>query len=106
VDAVHVGREGFAVRRPVEHPRCDHAGKAWTRDEGGGSPVPVRHAVPQSFAAWRSAIATSFIRRCPSLIDEDELLGIKIDLTLEPSLVPLQVVWAILLGRIRWLFNA
>lgn len=66
--------------------------------------MPVRHAGPQSFTAWRSAIATRHVRRCPGLIDEDELLWIEIELAVEPFLAPLQDVWAILLGRMRCLF--
>ena len=65
--------------------------------------MPVRHAGPQSFAAWCSAIATRHVRGCPGLIDEDELLGIEIELTVEPFLAPLQDVGAILLGRVRCL---
>lgn len=66
--------------------------------------MPVQHAGPQSFATWRSAIATRHVRRCPGLIDEDELLGIEIELTVEPFLAPLQDVGAVLLGRVRGLF--
>ncbi len=66
--------------------------------------MPVRHAGPQSFTAGRSAIATRHVRRCPGLIDEDELLGIEIELAIEPFLAPLQDVGAILLGRVRCLF--
>jgi len=64
----------------------------------------VRHAGPQSFAARRPAVATRHVRRCPGLIDEDELLGIEIELTVKPFLAPLQDVGTILLGRVRSLF--
>jgi hypothetical protein len=42
------------------------------------------------FAAWCSAKATRHVRRYPGLINEDELLGVEIDLTIEPFLAPLQ----------------
>jgi hypothetical protein len=38
------------------------------------------------------------------IIDDDKLLGIKIELTVEPFLAPLQDVGAILLCRMRSLF--
>ena len=66
--------------------------------------MPVRHVGPQSFAARRPAIATRHVRRCPDLIDEDELPGIEIELAVEPFLAPLQDVGAILLGRVCCLF--
>lgn len=66
--------------------------------------MPVRHAGPQSFAARRPAVATRHVRRCPGLIDEDELPGIEIELAVEPFLAPLQDVGAILLGRVCCLF--
>jgi len=53
---------------------------------------------PQSFTAWRSAIATRHLHQCPGLIDEDELL--KIELVVEPFLAPLRGVGAILLGSV------
>lgn len=70
----------------------------------GGIPVPDRHAGTQTFAAWRSAIATHRVRPCLSLICEDELLRIKIELTAPPILAPLQDVRANLLGRVYCLF--
>lgn len=40
----------------------------------------------------------------PGLVDEDEALGVEVELALEPDLAPLQDVRPVLLGRVRGLF--
>ena len=63
--------------------------------------MPVRHPGAQPFAAWGSAIAAGHVGRCPGLVDKDELIGIEIELAVEPVLAPLQDVGTILLGRVE-----
>ena len=66
--------------------------------------MPVRHASAKPFSARGAAIAAGHVRRCPGLIDEDELLRFEIELPLEPVLASLQDVGPVLLGCVRGLF--
>jgi hypothetical protein len=49
-------------------------------------------------------MATSHAGGSPGLVDEDEALGIEVELTLEPCPAPLQDVGAALLAGVRRLF--
>ena len=66
--------------------------------------MPVWHADPQALAAWCPAVAPGHVGGRPGLINEDELLGIKIELVLEPGQAPLQDVRAVLFAGVRRLF--
>lgn len=96
-----IGLEGDAVDRPVEHEGRGDAAAAQSGDEGGGLPVPMRHADPESFATSASAMPPRHVRRGPGLVDEDLPLGVKIELAIEPGLPPLHDVGAVLLGSVR-----
>src|SRR5262245_28722174 len=41
-----------------------------------GRPVPVRHGCHAALAAPGASVALRHLRRCPGLVDEDELAGI------------------------------
>jgi len=58
----------------------------------------------QSFAAAATAVRSGHVGRGPGLIDEDETLGIEIELRLEPGLAALQDVRPILFAGVRGLF--
>jgi hypothetical protein len=60
----------------------------------------------QALAAAAAPVGPSHVGRGPSLVDEDQAFGIKIELTVEPGFAPLQDVGAVLLGRVRGLFCA
>jgi hypothetical protein len=64
----------------------------------------MRHAGTQAFAARGSAVAPCHAGRGPGFVYEDELVGIKIELSLEPVFTPLQDVGTILLRRVCGLF--
>jgi len=49
-------------------------------------------------------MATRHVGRCPGLVDEDEPLGVEIELPLEPLLATLQDVGAFLFGGVCGLF--
>jgi hypothetical protein len=66
--------------------------------------VTVRNEGTQSLATGRTPASPRHIGRCPCLVDEDELVGIEVDLAVEPLLSPFQDVWPFLLGGIRGLF--
>jgi len=73
--------------------------------EGRGLPVPMRHAGAQALAASAAAMTPRHVGRCPGLVDEDQPLGIEIELAIEPRLALLQDVGAILLGGVRRLYG-
>jgi hypothetical protein len=62
------------------------------------TPEGENHAKIAGFCAMRR------VDNAQVIIDDDKLLGIEIELTVEPFLAPLQDVGAILLGRRRCLF--
>jgi len=68
------------------------------------APVSKGDAGAQALAVTAAAIAPRHVGRCPGLVDEDQLVGIEIELTLEPFLALLQDVGAILLCRMAGLF--
>jgi len=103
-DASHVGGEGIGVHGSVEHPRRDHAGPAQAGDEGRGLPVTVRHASAQSLSSRGPAVTSRHVGRRPGFVDEDQRLGVEVELAVEPLLTSLQDVGAVLLGRVRRLF--
>ena len=99
-----VGLKCFPVDGAVEHQRRDDAGRAQSGDEGRRFPMSMRYAHAQSLTACAAAKAARHIGRCPGFVDEDEAFGVKIELTVEPVLPPLQDVRPILLGGVRGLF--
>ena len=68
--------------------------------------MAMRHAGTQPFAARGSAVVPCHVGRGPGFVDKDELVGIKIELSLEPVFPPLQDVGTIRLRRVRGLFCA
>jgi hypothetical protein len=60
--------------------------------------VSERDAGAQPLAPPATAIAPRHVGAGPGFVDEDQLLGIKIELAIEPVLASLQDVRAILLG--------
>ena len=66
--------------------------------------MPVRHARTQSLTPPAAPVATRHVGRCPGLVDEDEPLGVEIELPLEPLLATLQDVGAFLFGGVCGLF--
>ncbi len=63
--------------------------------------MAVRDGRSAALPPRRPAAETRHLRRGAGLVDEDELLGIKVELPLEPGLAPLQDVRAVLLGGVR-----
>ncbi len=59
-------------------------------------------AQPLSFGC--TPVFAGHIGRGPGLVDEDELFGIEVELTVEPSLAPFLYVRPILLARMGGLF--
>ena len=66
--------------------------------------MSVWNGCAQPFAARRPPACARHVGGGPGLIDEDELLRIEIELTVEPVFAPFQDVRPLLLGGVRGLF--
>jgi hypothetical protein len=66
--------------------------------------MAVRDCGAQALSSGCPAARTGRVGGSLGLIDEDEAVGIQIELPLEPGLSPSQDVWSVLLGRMRRLF--
>ena len=93
---LHIGFKGEAVDRSVDHERRDEAAKRECADERRRFPVAMRKPT--------AAITAGHIGGGPGLVDEDQALGVEIELPFEPGLTPLRDVGTILLGSVRGLF--
>jgi hypothetical protein len=60
--------------------------------------VPVGHADPQQLAAQAAPMAARHVGRGPGFVDEDEAVGIEIELAVEPRLPARQDVGSALLA--------
>jgi hypothetical protein len=103
-DLRNIGFEPVTVDRAVEHHRRDHAGHAQTGDQCRGFAMPVREAHAQPLALRAAAMAAGHVGSGPRLIDENEALGIEIELTVEPALPLPQDAGAVLLDSMASLF--
>lgn len=99
-----IGLESFAVDRAVEQQRRDDAGRAQTAHESCRFSMSMGYTHAQSLTSRAAAADARHIGRCPSFVDEDEALGGKIELAIEPVLPALQDVRPILLCGVRGLF--
>ncbi len=59
---------------------------------------------PQSLTAWGAAMGARHVGFRPGLIDEDQPVGVEIDLAVKPVLPFLQDVRAVLFAGVRGLF--
>jgi hypothetical protein len=66
--------------------------------------MPVREAHAQPLALRAAAMAAGHVGSGPRLIDENEALGIEIELTVEPALPLPQDAGAVLLDSMASLF--
>lgn len=62
------------------------------------------NAGAQSLAASTSSMPAGHVGRGPGFVDEDQRVGIEVELSLEPFLATLQDVGAVLLARVAGLF--
>ena len=85
--------------------RRDHAGHAQSGNQRGRLTMAVRVAHPQPLAPAATAVAACHVGRCPRFIDEDQPLGIEIELPLEPGLALDQNVGAVLPLGMRGLYG-
>ena len=97
---------GFAIPidRTIEDEGRDNPADPNPGDEGRCLPVSMRDADTQPLPARAAPMCASHVRRGPGLVDENETLGIKVELALESVLSPLQDVGTILLACVCGLF--
>ena len=99
-----IGFEPVAVDRAVQHHGSDHARHAQSGDQRGGFAVAVREAHAQALAPGAAAMAAGHVGRSPGFVDEDEPLGIEVELTVKPRAPLAQDVGPILLDCMASLF--
>lgn len=66
--------------------------------------MTVRNTGPQTFAALAATMRSGHVGRCPSLVNEDEPIPVKLALALTPGLALLQDIRTILLRGMGGLF--
>ncbi len=103
-DLVDVSLESETVDGAVDDERRDEAAQRQGSNEGRGFPVSERNADPQALTARSAAVTARHVGGGPGLVDEDQALGVEIELPFEPGLALLRDVGAALLGRVRGLF--
>ena len=100
----HPGLEDQAVDRAVDHEGGDHAAASHAGNQRGGLPMAMRHCHAKSLTARAAAVSARHVRAGPAFIDENQALGIEVELLFEPGFAADQGVRALLLGRVRSLF--
>ena len=70
------------------------------------APVPEGYAGAQSLAPAAAPMPASHVGGRPGFVDEDEALGIEVELALEPLPSPVQDIGTVLLSRVAGLFYA
>ena len=103
-DLVDVSLESETVDGSVDDKRRDEAAQRQGSNEGRGFPMSVRNADPQALTARSATVTARHVGGGPGLVDEDQALGVEIELPFEPGLALLRDVGAALLGSVRGLF--
>ena len=100
----HIGAEGIPIHRPVEQHRGAQASQAQAGGECRGLPMAVGDGGPAALAAPGPTPQAGHLGRGAGLIDEDELLGIEIGLSVEPGLAADGDIRPLSLGGVRGFF--
>jgi hypothetical protein len=103
-DLLDVSLESETVDGSVDDKRRDEAAQRQGSNEGRGFPMSVRNADPQALTARSATVTARHVGGGPGLVDEDQALGVEIELPFEPGLALLRDVGAALLGSVRGLF--
>ena len=100
----HPFLEEGGVDRTIVGLRRHEPAKAYAGDERDRLVVAVRHAEAQPPPAPATPAFARHLGGGGRFVDEDELVGVEIELSLEPFEAFLQPVWALLLRGVRGLF--
>lgn len=100
-DLLRLGEEARTIRRAVEQHWRRQAAQPQAGRECGGLPMAVRNGRPASFAAQAAATQPRHLCGCCGLIDENQPLGVEIELAIEPASAAAQDIGALLFGGVR-----
>ena len=103
-DLLDLGQEGRPVHGAVEDHRHRHAAQAKAGREGGGLPVSMGNGGPAALAPPGPRPQPRHLGRSARLVDEDQLLGVEVELVVESGLPRLEDAGTLLLRRMRGLF--
>ena len=92
------------IDRPVEDAGRIDAVAAQGRQEGQSAPASVRHLGDQPGATSTTPVTARHVGLGPSLVDEDQALGVKPALMLLPPSPPARDVGAVLLAGVQAFF--
>ncbi len=99
-----IGAETLAIDRAVEDAWCRQPVAAQGTEEGQRAPVTVGCKAAQTLASRSPTAQWRHVGLDPGLVDEDQPVGIEIELILEPLLAPDQNVGTVLFSGVRGLF--
>ena len=99
-----VGAKDLSVDRSVHYQRCDEAARCQASQERGGLPVAVRNIVDEALTAGSTSPRASHVGFDPSLVEEDELVGIQRWESLEPRGALIDDIRTLLLRRLEYFF--
>lgn len=99
-----ISEESDGVHRSVERHRRGQGGAAQGGGKGRGQPMTMRLRAATS-AAFRTAVKPRYLGRGAGLVDEDQLVGIKLRREYAPGLARTLNIGSILLGCVRAFFE-
>ena len=99
-----IGTESSSVHGAIERHRRGQGGTAQSGSEGRGQPMAVRDRSAATLTAFRAAVKPRHFGRGAGLVDEDQLVGIKLRREFAPSLTRRRNIGPILLGCVRAFF--
>ena len=99
-----IGTESGSVHGAIERHRRGQGGTAQSGSEGRGQPMAMRDRGAATLTAFRAAVKPRHFGRGAGLVDEDQLVGIKLRREFAPSLTRRRNIGPILLGCVRAFF--
>lgn len=82
---LNIGHEHLSGHRSIEHHRRHHLVVTKRGDESDGLPGSLRHIINHPLAAWSAAIEPHHVGTDGSLIDKDQMGGVKQALLSNPA---------------------
>jgi len=103
-DLLEVGEEGLAIHRPVDDQGSGNRVVPESRDEGRDFPMAVRDFRNQALPAAAAASEPGHVGAGAGLVDEHQMLGIKLRLAVFPGGASRGHVGAVLLAGVQAFF--
>lgn len=92
------------IHGAIEHHGRRHSSASEGSDEGGCLPVAMGDWRATALASFCTAIEPSHLGRCTRLVDEDQLIGIEVELTGKPGPATGQNIRTFLFGGVCGFF--